>query len=128
MSVADSNDGKKWINALLVVAGILVGYISISFFEQLSEWFDLEAKVQSFAVYKQLLGLALGVTTFVVLYTNSRTMQHLNEVYYELKKVVWPEKNTVLKLTVGIIIAVSIVSSIFVFIDFVFQKLLELLY
>jgi preprotein translocase subunit SecE len=52
----------------------------------------------------------------------------MDEVYNELQKVIWPEKNTVLKLTIGIMIAVSIVSGIFVLLDFTFQKLLELTY
>ena len=43
-----------------------------------------------------------------------------------LQKVIWPEKNTVLKLTIGIIIAVSIVSGLFVFLDFIFSKIIRI--
>jgi preprotein translocase subunit SecE len=112
----------------MAILSVIFGYLCISFFDQLSEWFDLEAKIGSFALVKQIAGVFLGLLLFMIINANKKAMSHMSEVYGELQKVIWPEKNTVLKLTIGIIIAVSIVSSIFVFLDFIFQKLLELTY
>ena len=128
MSQVKIDDGKKWINSFMAILAVIFGYLSVSFFDQLSEWFDLEAKIKSFALVKQLVGVFLGLGLFMLISSNKKAMNHMTEVYSELQKVIWPEKNTVLKLTIGIIIAVSIVSSIFVFLDFIFQKLLELTY
>ena len=128
MSQVNVDNGKKWINSFMAILSVIFGYLCISFFDQLSEWFDLEAKIGSFALIKQLTGVVLGLALFVLINSNKRAVTHMMEVYGELQKVIWPEKNTVLKLTIGIIIAVSIVSSIFVFLDFIFQKLLELTY
>ena len=121
-------DSKRWINAFLAIMAALFGMVSVSFLEQLGEWFDLEAKIQYFQGVVQITGVILGIVTFVICQANHKAMNHLNEVYGELVKVVWPDRETVVKLTVGVVIGVSIISSIFVFTDFLFQKLLDLIY
>ena len=128
MNLQSTKNSKKWINSFIAILAVLFAFISIRFFEQLSEWFDLEAQITSFKMLKQVLGIFLGVVAFAITTKNKKAMSHMEEVYAELQKVIWPEKNTVLKLTIGIIIAVSIVSGLFVFLDFIFQKLLELTY
>jgi preprotein translocase subunit SecE len=121
-------DSKRWINSFLAIISILIGMVSISFFEQLGEWFDLEAKTQYFQGIVQVFGVILGLLFFMFCSVNKKTTEHLNEVYGELVKVVWPDKDTVVKLTIGVVIGVSIISSIFVLTDFFFQKLLEFIY
>jgi preprotein translocase subunit SecE len=76
----------------------------------------------------QGIGIVVGLTTFIAILKNKNASTHMNEVYAELVKVVWPDKDTVIKVTIGIIIGVSIISSIFVGVDFGFQKILELIY
>ena len=121
-------DSKRWINSFLAIISVLIGMISISFFEQLGEWFDLEAKTQYFQGIVQITGVLLGVVFFILCLSNKKAMGHLHEVYEELVKVVWPDRDTVVKLTIGVVVSVSIISSIFVLTDFLFQKLLDLLY
>jgi preprotein translocase subunit SecE len=123
-----AKNGKKWINSFVAILSVLFGFISVRFIEQLSEWFDLEASIASFAIIKQMVGVIFGLLLYFVITKNRKAISHMDEVYNELQKVIWPEKNTVLKLTIGIMIAVSIVSGIFVLLDFTFQKLLELTY
>jgi len=123
-----AKNGKKWINSFVAILSVLFGFISVRFIEQLSEWFDLEASIASFAIIKQMVGVIFGLLLYFVITKNRKAIGHMDEVYNELQKVIWPEQNTVLKLTIGIMIAVSIVSGIFVLLDFTFQKLLELTY
>ena len=128
MSIIRSEDGKKWINSFIAIISILAGYITISFMESMGELFDLEAKVKHFLMISQGIGILVGLTTFIAILKNRNASTHMNEVYAELVKVVWPDKDSVIKVTIGIIIGVSIISSIFVGVDFGFQKILELIY
>lgn len=128
MSIIRSEDGKKWINSFVAICSLLVGFVTIRFVEQLGEWFDLEAKVGNFLAVTQGLGILLGLVTFIATIKNKRAMEHMREVYAELTKVVWPDKDTVLKLTVGVIIGITIISTIFVAVDFIFRKILTLIY
>ena len=128
MSIIRSEDGKKWINSFIAIISILSGFITIRFIAQLGEWFDLEAKIGNFLAFNQGMGVLIGVAVFIFIIKNKKASGHLNEVYAELVKVVWPEKDGVLKVTVGIIIGVSIISGLFVLIDYVCQQLLALVY
>ncbi|MBT6325034.1 MAG: preprotein translocase subunit SecE [Bdellovibrionales bacterium] len=128
MSLIKSRDSKKWINALVAIFSITVGFVSIRFFDQLSDWFDLEAKISYFLALKQGAGIAIGLLLFIFIQKNHEAVTHLKEVYDELVKVIWPDKDSVVKVTIGIIIAVSIVSGVFVLVDYIVQQLLNLLY
>ena len=128
MAGIKSEDGKKWINAFLAIMSVLVGIVLHSFFEQLGEWFELEVKVKYFLQITQAAGVLSGFLFWVFIVKNENALNHLKEVYSELVKVVWPDKDQVVKLTVGIIIGVSIISGIFVLSDLTFQKALELIY
>lgn len=127
MSLIKSEDSKKWINAFVAAVSAICGFITIRFFEQLGEWFDLEAKVPNFPITVQVVGIVVGLIVFMVIVKNKSASTLLEDVYGELVKVVWPNKDDVLKTTIGLVIALSIVSGIFVLIDYSFRQLLSLI-
>ena len=128
MSIIKSEDSRKWITALTVIASVLAGYVVYKFVGQLGDWFDLEARVSSFSLIKQGVGFATGVGTFIYILKNHDTSSYLQEVFNELLKVVWPSKDATIKMTIGIAIALVIGSGIFTVVDFTFQKILEFIY
>lgn len=128
MSIIKGEDNKKWINAFVVIVSFLVGYIFIRFAVTMGEWFDLEAKINYFKAISQISGVVVGVITFLIIIKHKEAVTYLDEVYGELVKVVWPDKDSVVKLTVGIIIGITIVSGILVLIDYLFIQLLSLIY
>lgn len=128
MSIIKIEDTKKWINSFVAIISILIGYLVIKFLGQMGEWFDLEAKVKNFLMVSQGAGILIGLGSFLFITKSSKAYGHMTEVYTELTKVVWPERDNVVKSTVGIIIGVSIISGLFVAVDFLFRKLLELAY
>ena len=121
-------DGKKWINAFLAIMAFIGGYVLLKFIDQLAEWFDLEAKIPYFIAVKQVAVVLFGLIAFVVIQKSRNAITLLTDVYGELTKVVWPNRDDVFKLTIGIVVALSIVSLLFVAVDFGLQKLLSLLY
>ena len=128
MSIIKSEDQKKWINAFVALLSVLLAFIMIKFFNQMGEWFDLEAKIPYFHGVVQGFAVVLGVVGYFVIFTNKKIALYLDEVYGELVKVVWPEQDSVVKMTVGIVIALSIVSGILVLIDYTFRYILNLIY
>ncbi|MEI8345900.1 MAG: preprotein translocase subunit SecE [Pseudomonadota bacterium] len=128
MSIIKSEDKGKWINAFVMLTCILVGFICIRFFYQLGEWFDLEAKLRNFIVWAQMAGVLVGIGTFLYIRNKKEALVHLDEVYAELVKVIWPDKDSTIKVTVGILIGVSIVAAFLILVDFIVSHLLDLLY
>jgi len=128
MSIIKSEDSKKWITALVFIGAALCGFVVFKFAQQLGIWFDLEAKVSQFNFIAQGLGFVSAVVFALAVTKNSKSSSYLQEVYNELLKVVWPSKDTTLKMTMGLVVALIIVSGIFVFVDFVFKKILSFVY
>ena len=128
MSIIKSEDSSKWINALVAIAAVLSGFVVTKFADQMGAWFDLEAKISSFSVLSQGLGVLTGVLVFVIILKNSKTSSYLEEVYNELLKAVWPSKDATVKMTIGIAIALVVCSGVFVLVDFVFKKILSFVY
>ena len=126
MSLIKSEDNKKWINAFVATCAGVAGFVAIRFLEQMGEWFDLEAKIPSFQITVQVVGIIIGLILFIAVTKNKNASEHLNDVYSELVKVTWPKKEDVMATTVGLVIALSIISGIFVLVDMGFRKLLEL--
>lgn len=128
MSLLKAEDNRKWISFFLVVVSAITAFVTIRFLDQLSEWFDLEAKIGNFEIVSQVVGIVFGVATFFIILKNQNASKYMNEVYTELTKVVWSDRETALKLTFGIVVAVSILSLIFLGFDVGFQKILEMIY
>jgi preprotein translocase subunit SecE len=128
MSILKVEDSRKWINSFTAVVSIIAGFLTIRFVQTMGEWFDLEPKIPNFPQVAQGLGVLLGLALFVYLYKKKEAQEHLSNVYGELVKAIWPDKDTILKITVGLVISLSIVSGIFVLIDYIFRSILEMIY
>jgi preprotein translocase subunit SecE len=128
MSLIKAEDNQKWINFFVVIISALSGFLFIRFIQQMGEWFDLEAKIPYFLGVSQAAGIVLGLAIFVLIQKNKKSKEHLNEVYSELVKVIWPDSESVVKSTIGILIGLTILSCIFVSADYLFREGLNLLY
>ena len=128
MSVLKTEDAKKWINSFVAICCIIICYASIAFWGQLGEWFDLEAKVKYFEGIGQGVGILSGLVAFVFFTRKPASANLMQEVYEELTKVVWPDRETVVRITIIVIIGVGILSSVFVGVDYLFMQLLEQIY
>jgi preprotein translocase subunit SecE len=118
MSVASNEEGKKWIQTAVLVACGLLTYILINFFEKLADWFTLETKIPYYFGITQVVSVLIGLVTFVSVFRNPKSSEFLNNVYQEVMKVVWPDRQQTWRHTFVIMIAVTIMGFVFGFFDF----------
>jgi preprotein translocase subunit SecE len=128
MASIKESDGKKWINATVILGSVLFAFICHAFILQLGDWLDLESKINQFVVVRQGAAILIGLAFWFAITKSSKPRIFLDEVYGELIKVVWPNKDSVVKMALGIMVGVSIFSSIMVLVDLGIQKLLGLIY
>ncbi len=126
MSVASNDDGKKWIQTTVAITCILLVYVLISFFEKLAEWFALETMIPYFSGITQIVSVFVGPATYIAIFKNSKSNEFLTNVYQEVMKVVWPDKQQTWRHTFVIMIAVTIMGFVFYFFDFGANLLLGL--
>ena len=118
MAVASHDEGKKWIQASVAVVCILAGWVLINFFEKLAEWFALETMVPYFFAITQVLSVLIALGTYVYIMKNPKTSDFLANVYQEVLKVVWPDRQQTWRHTFVIMVAVTIFGFIFGCFDF----------
>jgi preprotein translocase subunit SecE len=127
MSVASQNEGKKWVQTGLAVACITLGYVLISLLQKVGDWFLLEAKIPYYGFGAQALGVVGALATYVYVLKNPVSSTFLNDVFQELLKVVWPDKNQTWRHTLSVMILVTILGFVFGFFDFGANYLLSLI-
>ena len=118
MSSSTTETGKKWIQTSVTLFCMTIGYILISFFAQLGEWFELESKISNYMLISNIVSVLLSVGVFAYIITNKVTSEFLRDVYAEAVKVVWPDKNDTVRMTVVIMIGVTIVGFILWIFDY----------
>lgn len=128
MAGLSQDASTKWINGFLVIVAIMIGYIIHSFVLQLGDWFDLEAKIPSFLWVSQGFALACGALAFLLATKHEKSRTFLDDVYSELVRVIWPDKDSVMRLSFGIMVGVGICSMFLVLVDLIIQKILGFLY
>lgn len=118
MSVASNDEGKKWIQTTVAIACILLTYVLISFFEKMAEWFALETKIPYFFGITQVASVLIGLATYIAIFKNPKSSEFLTNVYQEVMKVVWPDRQQTWRHTLVIMVAVTIMGFVFGFFDF----------
>jgi preprotein translocase subunit SecE len=121
-------EGKKYINLILAVGAMLLGYVVYSLVHQLGIWFELEAKMSQFQWLPHTLSVVSGIAFFVLMLRQEKVVQYLQEVYIELTKVVWSDRDSTIKLTIGILIGLIITGIVLSLVDLGINKILSLLY
>lgn len=126
MAVASNDEGKKWIQATVAIVCILLGYVLISFFEKLAEWFTLETVVPYYFGITQVVSVVAALAAYIVIMKNPKSSDFLTSVYQEIMKVVWPDRQQTWRHTFVILVAVTIFGFVFGFFDFAANYLLSL--
>ena len=127
MSVSVSREGKKWIQTSVALTCIFLGYIFIAFFQQLGDWFALEAKIPFYLAVTQVISVLIALGAYVYTLKNPQTSEFLEAVFHEIVKVVWPNTSQTWRYTVVIMIGVTIAGTVLWFFDFGAKYLLTLI-
>lgn len=127
MSLTHKEDGKKWIQTTVAITCMLAGYVLMSFFETLSEWFELESKISSYTAISQALSVLIALGVFAYIMKTPKIANFLSDVYQEAIKVIWPDKNETVKHTIIIMIGVTIMGFVLGLFDLIASWLLSLI-
>jgi preprotein translocase subunit SecE len=118
MSVSSNEEGKKWIQTSVALSCILLTYVLISFFQKIADWFSLESVIPYYFGISQVLSVLIGLAVFIYIMKTPTSAEFLKNVYQEVLKVVWPDRQQTWRHTFVIMVAVTIMGFVFGFFDF----------
>ncbi|MBP7843322.1 MAG: preprotein translocase subunit SecE [Proteobacteria bacterium] len=113
------NNNKKYVNLLFILAGGIVWFLSQYYVRVLVGRFQLGRVLGSTPteIIEQALPLLLGVATFVVLRTNTKSYAFSSDAIGELTRVQWPQSKDVRLGTIVVIVTVLLAGVFFGFLD-----------
>lgn len=118
---------SKWINTFLFVASVIVGYLFNTFLVKIGVWFELESKISYFKYLQLILSLVVVVSTLIYVRSRTDLMTFLFETFYELTKVVFPDKNQSFRLSIFVIIWVTIIGFVLTVFDWAARLLITMI-
>lgn len=95
---------KKVITVSLVLASVLLAFVFSLLMETMAASFSIVARAQSSPELSNGIPVLIGVVTFAILQFNAKTVDFLDGVVSEVKKVVWPTKKDTWLMTVVVVI------------------------
>lgn len=109
----------KWINTILFLASAIVGLIFHKLFIKLGLWFEFEAKIPQYKYLQLFASLVVVFVTMVYVRSRSDLMSFFYETFDEMTKVVFPDKNQSFRLSIFVIIWVTIIGFILTTFDLI---------
>lgn len=103
-----NDDNKKFVTVSFVLASALLALTCNLLMELLAANFAFLARVESNAELANGIPVAIGIITFVILQFNKKTVEFMDGVIAELRKVVWPSRKDTGLMTVVVSITLII--------------------
>ena len=107
----------KWINTILFLLCVLVGFLFNMLLIKLGTWLEFEVKIPQYKYVQLFVSIIVVFGTLFYVKSRSDLMAFFYETFDEMTKVVFPGKNQSFRLSIFIIIAVTIIGFILTIFD-----------
>lgn len=117
----------KWINTILFLGSVLVGFLFNMLLIKLGTWFEFEAKIPQYKYIQLIASIVVVFATMVYVRSRSDLMTFFYETFDEMTKVVFPDKNQSFRLSIFVIIWVTIIGFILTTFDWIARLVIGLI-
>lgn len=117
--------GTKWVTVAVFFVCCVVAFSTSLFLQTLSVWFELESKINSFQYISFLLSGAVGIASWFIIKNQNDWMKFLYETTEEMSKLAVPDKNLTFKMSLVVIVAVSIIGFFLSIFDWLARTILS---
>ncbi len=112
---------QKIVNIAYLALAVLVAFVSLTGLVRLTSLYDLESKIKSIDLVIRIFSVVLGGVVFLILYSNQKSNDYMNEVAAELfTKVSWPTTKDTSAATVVVMVSVLIAGIVLAVLDWLF--------
>lgn len=121
-----TEDNKKIITVTYALSCVLFGFVISLIMGLLAGHFAFFARLESQTLFSNGVPVVIALGTFLFLQFNSKTVDFLDGVIGELKKVVWPTKKQTWISTVIVVITLILSGILVGLYDLFWAKVIEL--
>jgi preprotein translocase SecE subunit len=118
-------DDATWMKICYVAFALIVAYVAYKLIETLGIQFGWSERYEWFAPVHNIAALLVGAGTSVWMYANTDRREYHLAAVGEVRKVVWPKFPDVKKMTLIVVVVVSIFAVILTIFDVVWSKVLQ---
>ncbi|MBK9293077.1 MAG: preprotein translocase subunit SecE [Oligoflexia bacterium] len=121
-----TEDNKKIITVTYALSCVLLGFVVSLLMSLLATHFAFFARLETQTVFSNGVPVVVGLATFLFLQFNPTTVDFLDGVIGELKKVVWPTKKDTWLMTIVVVITLILSGVLVGLYDLFWAKVIEL--
>ncbi len=118
-------DDATWMKICYVAFAIIVTYVAYKLFETLGVQFGWGERYEWFPVAHNVASIVVGAGTALWVYSDKDRREYHLAAVGEVRKVVWPKVPDVKKMTLIVVIVVSIFAVILTIFDVAWSKVLQ---
>jgi preprotein translocase subunit SecE len=118
-------DDATWMKICYVAFALIVAYVAYKLIETLGIQFGWSERYEWFSPVHNIAGILIGAATAVGVYADAGRREYHLAAVGEVRKVVWPKLPDVKKMTLIVVVVVSIFAVILAIFDVVWSKVLQ---
>ena len=122
-----TEDNKKFITVTFALFSILLGFVISLLMGVLAGSFAAIARVQSSPELSNGIPVVIAFAVFLLLQFNTKSVDFIDGVISEMKKVVWPTKKDTWLMTVVVVITLILSGIVVGLYDMFWAKVITLL-
>ena len=122
-----TEDNKKFITVTFALASILLGFVISLLMGVLAGSFAIIARVESSPELSNGIPVVIALAVFLFLQFNAKTVDFIDGVIVEMKKVVWPSKKDTWLMTIVVVITLILSGIVVGLYDMFWAKVITLL-
>lgn len=117
----------KWINTLLFLGSVLVGFMFNMMLVKFGAWFEFEARIPQYKYIQLLASIVVVFATMVYVRSRSDLMTFFYQTFDEMTKVVFPDKNQSFRLSLFVILWVTVIGFVLTIFDWIARLVIGLI-
>ena len=118
-------DNKKIITVTFALSSMLLGFVISLLMGVFAAHFAVVARLESSPGFSNGIPVVVGLVTFLFLQFNPRTVEFLDGVIAEMKKVVWPTRKDTWLMTIVVVITLILSGIVVGLYDLFWAKVIE---
>lgn len=118
---------QKWVNLSFLAGAGLIGFVVFLLASRAAAALDFDGRFGHLESSIKIGAVVVGALCFLLLYRSKSATLYMDEVFIELNKVTWPQREETTKGTIAVLIAVTVMGFMFGLVDWLWSHIVNVI-